>query len=138
MIRNGHPVGDEVLQEIARRLLSCVRSYDFVGRYGGEEFLLVLNNCKPEFAGGRAEKIRAAVSNDAVETASGPLSVTMSLGLLLSVDWGPRPVEELLQEVDAALYAAKAAGRNCVRRARPERSGETIGVTVRESVQGGR
>jgi GGDEF domain-containing protein len=100
--------------------------------------LLVLNNCKPEFAGGRAEKIRAAVSNDAVETASGPLSVTMSLGLLLSVDWGPRPVEELLQEVDAALYAAKAAGRNCVRRARPERSGETIGVTVRESVQGGR
>jgi two-component system, cell cycle response regulator len=135
---HGHPVGDEVLQEIARRLLTCVRSYDFVGRYGGEEFLVVLNNCKPESAEGRAEKIREAVSNDAVQTASGALSVTMSLGLLLSVDWGPRPVAELLQEVDEALYAAKAAGRNCVRRARPEASGETVGATVRESVQRGR
>jgi two-component system, cell cycle response regulator len=135
---HGHPVGDEVLQEIARRLLTCVRSYDFVGRYGGEEFLVVLNNCKPESAEGRAEKIREAVSNVAVQTASGALSVTMSLGLLLSVDWGPRPVAELLQEVDEALYAAKAAGRNCVRRARPEASGETVGATVRESVQRGR
>ena len=61
----GHPVGDEVLQEIARRLLSCVRSYDFVGRYGGEEFLLVLNNCKPQFAEARAEEIRAAIAQSA-------------------------------------------------------------------------
>src|SRR6202167_5667252 len=48
--RHGHLVGDEVLREIARRLLASVRSYDFVGRYGGEEFLLILNNCNSDHA----------------------------------------------------------------------------------------
>jgi diguanylate cyclase (GGDEF)-like protein len=52
---HGHLVGDEVLTEIARRLLLSIRSYDFVGRYGGEEFLLVLNNCNPQSAEARAE-----------------------------------------------------------------------------------
>jgi two-component system cell cycle response regulator len=131
---HGHPVGDEVLQEIARRLLLSIRSYDFVGRYGGEEFLLVLNNCNPQSAEARAEEIRKAVGNRPIQTAGGAIHVTMSLGLLLSNDWGVRPVEELLYEVDAALYAAKAAGRNCVRMARPNAesseqpapSGETV------------
>jgi len=59
------------------------------------------------------------VSSRPIPTATGPLQVSMSIGLLLSNDWGVRPVEELLYEVDAALYVAKAAGRNCVRRARP-------------------
>jgi two-component system, cell cycle response regulator len=99
----GHPVGDEVLQEIARRLLQCVCSYDFVGRYGGEEFLLVLNNCKPQFAQGRAEEIRLAVGSQPILTAGGRVPATMSFGLLLSDSWGVRPTEELLQEVDAAL-----------------------------------
>src|SRR6202162_5564368 len=131
----GHLVGDEVLREIARRLLACVRSYDFVGRYGGEEFLMVLNNCKPEFAEGRAEEIRLAMCSNPFQTGSGPLPVTMSLGLLLSATWGPRPVAELLQEVDAALYAAKAAGRNCVRIAKPEGSGSDIAVVMRETTE---
>lgn len=131
----GHPVGDEVLQEIARRLLLCVRSYDFVGRYGGEEFLMVLNNCKPKFAEGRAEEIRLAVCGTPFQTGCGPLPITMSLGLLLSTAWGPRPVAELLQEVDAALYAAKAAGRNCVRIAKPEGSGDDIAVLMRETTE---
>jgi two-component system, cell cycle response regulator len=122
---DGHLVGDEVLQEIARRLLLSIRSYDFVGRYGGEEFLLVLNNCKPQFAEVRAEDIRKIVSSRPIQTLAGPLQITMSFGLLLSDGWGVRPVEELLHEVDAALYAAKAAGRNCVRIARP-----SVGPTV--------
>jgi diguanylate cyclase (GGDEF)-like protein len=116
---HGHPVGDEVLQEIARRLLLSIRSYDFVGRYGGEEFLLVLNNCNPDFAAARAEEVRKVVSSRPIQTAAGALQVTMSFGLLLSKDWGVRPVEELLYEVDAALYGAKAAGRNCIRIAQP-------------------
>jgi len=132
---HGHLVGDEVLQEIARRLLVSIRSYDFVGRYGGEEFLLVLNNCKPEFAEARAEDIRKIVSSRPVSTVAGPLNITMSFGLLRSDVWGVRPVEELLHEVDAALYAAKAAGRNCVRVAKPAVDPELHALRVREPVQ---
>jgi two-component system cell cycle response regulator len=131
---HGHLVGDEVLQEIARRLLLAIRSYDFVGRYGGEEFLLVLNNCKPQFAEARAEDIRKTVSSRPIQTLAGSLSITMSFGLLLSDEWGVRPVEELLHEVDAALYAAKAGGRNCVRVAKPPVEPELPALVVREPV----
>jgi len=115
----GHPVGDEVLREIARRILASVRSYDFVGRYGGEEFLIVLSNCDTSSSLSRAEEIRRAIASGPVQSAQGPIPVTMSLGVLSSSDWGPRPVEEILGEVDAALYKAKAAGRNCVQFANP-------------------
>lgn len=115
----GHLVGDDVLRETAKRLLASVRSYDFVGRYGGEEFLVVLNNCNPSHALARAEEIRKAIAQRPVPSSSGPIPVTMSLGLLMNQEWGRRPVEELLHEADAALYAAKAAGRNCVRIASP-------------------
>jgi two-component system, cell cycle response regulator len=116
----GHVVGDEVLSEIANRLVGAVRSYDFVGRYGGEEFLVVLNNCDPVYAPGRAEEIRKSISGRPIITAKGPLTLSMSLGLLLSADWGLRPMEELLHEVDIALYQAKAAGRNCLRISKPK------------------
>ena len=116
----GHLVGDQVLREVARRMLLSVRSYDFVGRYGGEEFLTVLNNCRPDSAMGRAEEIRKNICTRPVHTDAGPLSVSMSLGVLRSCDWGQKPAEELLNEVDAALYVAKAAGRNRVKLAKPE------------------
>lgn len=115
----GHLMGDEVLREIARRLLASVRSYDFVGRYGGEEFLVVLNNCDASSSLLRAEEIRRAIASVPVQTIQGPIPVTMSLGVLSSSDWGLRPVEELLGEADVALYKAKAAGRNCVKFASP-------------------
>ncbi len=125
---HGHLVGDQVLREVARRLLLSVRSYDFVGRYGGEEFLVVLNNCRPDSAFGRAEEIRKTICTRPIQTDAGPLGVTMSLGVLLSRDWGQRPADELLREVDAALYAAKAAGRNCIKQAKPEESHEVASV----------
>jgi len=118
----GHPAGDDVLKETAKRLLASVRSYDFVGRYGGEEFMIVLNNCNPAFALARAEEIRKSIGQKPMPSSSGPIPLTMSLGLLISQDWGYRPMEELLQEADAALYSAKAAGRNCVRVASPDSS----------------
>jgi diguanylate cyclase (GGDEF)-like protein len=90
-----------------------------LSRYGGEEFLLVLNNCNPQSVEARAEELRKVVNSRPIQTAIGTVQVSMSLGVLLSSDWGIRPVEELLYEVDAALYAAKAAGRDCVRVARP-------------------
>jgi two-component system, cell cycle response regulator len=131
----GHVVGDEVLIEIANRLLGAVRSYDFVGRYGGEEFLVVLNNCDPAFAPLRAEEIRKSISNRVIQTAKGPLTVTMSLGLLLSSEWRVKPVEELLHEADIALYEAKGAGRDCLRMAKPSMPVELAPVTSPESVR---
>jgi diguanylate cyclase (GGDEF)-like protein len=113
----GHLAGDEVLKETARRLVSSVRSHDFVGRFGGEEFLVTLNNCDPAFGLARAEKIRKTIADRPVETSAGSISVCMSFGLLLSQEWGYLSVVELLHEVDIALYAAKAAGRNCVKKA---------------------
>jgi two-component system cell cycle response regulator len=115
----GHVVGDEVLREIARRLLGSVRSYDFVGRYGGEEFLIVLNNCESTQAIARAEEVRNGIANHQVQTMRGPLTITMSLGVLASRDWDRRLVEDILAETDSALYKAKADGRNCVRLAEP-------------------
>ena len=115
----GHIAGDEVLREVARRMVASVRSYDYVGRYGGEEFLVVLNNWDASASLLRAEQIRRAIASVPVQTIQGPIPVTMSLGVLSSRDWGLRPVEELLQEADVALYKAKAAGRNCAKLASP-------------------
>ena len=111
----GHIAGDEVLREVARRLLSSARSYDFVGRYGGEEFLIVLNNCDCSQAVARAEEVRIGIASRPIQTSRGPLSVTMSLGVLASQEWDLVLVEQMLNETDRALYRAKADGRNCVR-----------------------
>jgi diguanylate cyclase (GGDEF)-like protein len=112
----GHIVGDEVLREVARRMLGSVRSYDFVGRYGGEEFLVVLNNCcAVETAVDRAEEIRKAIGDSPVHTTQGPIPIAMSLGVSISRPSDTLPLEEILCEVDGALYAAKSAGRNCCR-----------------------
>ncbi len=115
----GHVVGDAVLREIANRILGSVRSYDYVGRYGGEEFLVVLNNCDASLSLSRAEQIRRAIAGAPVQTPWDPIPVTMSLGVLATKDCGLRSAEEIIHEVDAALYKAKAAGRNCVRFANP-------------------
>jgi two-component system, cell cycle response regulator len=131
----GHLTGDEVLRETARRLLGSVRSYDFVGRYGGEEFLIVLNNCNPAYGFVRAEEIRKAIEQRPVQTPTGPVPVTMSLGLLLSQEWGLQPAEAHLREVDAALYAAKEAGRNCVKVARPKEAIAEHSPQLREPVR---
>jgi len=126
----GHVVGDEVLVETANRLLSAVRSYDFVGRYGGEEFLVVLNSCDPAFARTRAEEIRKSISGREIQTAKGPLTLTMSFGVLLSSEWALKTIEELLHETDIALYDAKAAGRNCLRIAKPATKPEPTSESV--------
>lgn len=131
----GHLAGDEVLKQTAKRLLSSVRSYDFVGRYGGEEFLVVLNNCDPVYGLMRAEEIRKIIAGRPVQTSGGLIPVTMSLGLLHSQEWGYRRVEELLQEVDAALYSAKEAGRNCVRVAIPKTQPDASDIPVPESAR---
>ena len=119
---HGHLIGDEVLKETSRRLLLSVRSYDYVGRFGGEEFLVILNNCPAAFTAGRAEEIRRVISSSAVQTNAVLLSISISIGVHQTDNWGSATVEELLHEVDSALYAAKAAGRNCIKFAKSEHS----------------
>lgn len=124
----GHGAGDDVLREVARRLYSAVRSYDMVGRYGGEEFLVVLNKCDQASALARGENLRNAIGSKPIIAAGKPLQVTMSVGLVLSHEFEGLAVEEIINEADKALYAAKAAGRNCVRVSRPETTNTGGGI----------
>ena len=107
---NGHMTGDAVLQAVASRLSDALRSYETVGRYGGEEFLITLYDCGADDAPHAMERLRAAV-DDNVETANGEISVTISLGGAVS-DGGDAKLGELIRVADEALYAAKGAGRN--------------------------
>jgi len=120
----GHPVGDEVLQQVSSPLLNWVRSYDSVGRYGGEEFVLILPGCDGLLAQRRAEDIRKATSERLFETSAGIPSLSISVGVLASNDWDSElSTAQLLKEVDLSLYRAKASGRNCVQRAVPQIAG---------------
>ncbi|HTZ74543.1 MAG TPA: diguanylate cyclase [Candidatus Aquilonibacter sp.] len=108
----GHLTGDAVLKEAADRMKSSIRTYDTVGRYGGEEFLIVVPNGDASGTAAVAERIRSAISERPMITESGPVSITASLGLAIStIDAETR---DLLRSADEALYYAKARGRNRV------------------------
>lgn len=108
---HGHAVGDEVLKVIAERLRASTRAGDIVARVGGEEFVVLLPNCRPEDALRRAEAIRSSV---AAEPISG-LSVTLSIGAAgLSPEGPPSEYESLFRAADQAVYRAKSEGRNRV------------------------
>ncbi|MFP5226221.1 MAG: diguanylate cyclase [Acidobacteriota bacterium] len=108
----GHLTGDEVLRETAARLVEAMRPYDFAGRYGGEEFLVVLPSCSPENGLQRAEQFRRAIAETPFVTGTGSLAVTCSLGVAVYDD--VMPTEDLIHLADEALYRAKRLGRNCV------------------------
>jgi two-component system cell cycle response regulator len=111
---HGHAAGDAVLKEVAIRLRSDLRAYDLVGRYGGEEFLIVLPNCNVAVASRRADEIRRLVCKDPVVTPFATVPVTVSIGVT-ACDLTPSlTVEEVLHQADGALYRAKELGRNCV------------------------
>jgi diguanylate cyclase (GGDEF)-like protein len=109
----GHLAGDEVLRIVAARMLSVARSGDEVGRYGGEEFLFILKDTDLDAAHDVAERVRAHVSGDTIHSGGASLDVTVSIGLAQACP--NETVNSLIERADAALYAAKAAGRNCVR-----------------------
>jgi two-component system, cell cycle response regulator len=113
---HGHLVGDAVLKEVARRLAAGVRTYDSVGRYGGEEFLVIVPGCKPADLVTSAERLRRSIAEHKFETSAGPLAVTLSIGIASGHDDSMRreDSEQLLRAADTALYAAKAQGRNRV------------------------
>jgi two-component system cell cycle response regulator len=111
--RFGHLSGDEVLFEAANRIRSCVRSYDSVGRYGGEEFLIIVPGCDESLAFQVAEKIRQMICQIPFSLHQGPLAVTLSLGVCTRRAEGSS--EALLLAADSALYQAKESGRNCTK-----------------------
>ncbi len=110
----GHAAGDEALKEMARRLTSALRPYDLAGRYGGEEFLLILPTCPLTAATHRAEQLRILASKEPVPTPLGSIPITLSLGVTISNSDPSPSLEELLRQADQALYRAKQMGRNCV------------------------
>jgi two-component system, cell cycle response regulator len=108
----GHLAGDDVLREVSRRMQSEVRPYDSVGRYGGEEFLVLLPGCGNAETAEKAERLRRAISEQPFETQSKSLNISMSIGAVATGDWPKDVANQILQMADAALYHAKERGRN--------------------------
>ena len=108
-----HAVGDEVLRILAQRCRNRTREVDILGRYGGEEIVILLP--ETDRAGGlqAAEHLRKDVAEEPFETEVGPLWITISLGVTDSMG-GECELDELVDRADAAMYAAKQAGRNRV------------------------
>ncbi len=111
---HGHTVGDEVLQRVAQAMRESTRRYDSIGRYGGEEFLIVLPGCDESNAVSHAERLRANVGRIVVETAKGKIQPTVSIGVTALKCSGKPDALNLIRAADTALYRAKKAGRNRV------------------------
>ncbi len=110
----GHVAGDAVLVEVAARMKNNIRIYDSAGRYGGEEFLLVLPGCTTEEAMIIANRILESISKEPVMFNNIPIMVTISLGVAVNRTGEKTKTTELVQLADAALYKAKQNGRNRV------------------------
>ncbi len=115
--RYGHLAGDIVLREAARRLRSVLRPYDSVGRYGGEEFIVVVPACDGSDSLGLAERIRGAVGSTPISTPDGVVAVTLSVGVAVARGTEIPAADALIRAADMALYRAKQEGRNCSRMA---------------------
>jgi two-component system cell cycle response regulator len=108
----GHLAGDRVLREVARRLRGAMRPYDCIGRYGGEEFVVLAPGCNLEHTKMLAERLLASIAGEPIEDSAISVALTASLGVSCATD--SKNPDQLLQTTDEALYAAKAQGRNRV------------------------
>jgi diguanylate cyclase (GGDEF)-like protein len=109
---HGHMVGDEVLCGVVRLLEKCLRQFDSLGRFGGEEFVLITPGVQRSDAYVLYERFRIMVADNQIKTNAGNISVTISIGV--AVYNGNGKLEELLNEADTSLYEAKRKGRNQV------------------------
>jgi diguanylate cyclase (GGDEF)-like protein len=109
----GHLVGDAVLIELAARIRRAVREFDAVGRFGGEEFVVILSNCDLNSAKIICERIRDFVDSEGISTSAGVLNTSVSIGVA-GFDGQHGDAERLVGAADSALYRAKSLGRNRV------------------------
>jgi diguanylate cyclase (GGDEF)-like protein len=112
----GHLAGDVVLREVGKRMVRAVRGYDFVGRYGGEEFLIIVPGCGTSALKASAERIRRSVCETPIESDGASLHATVSLGLVSAILGAQEflGLEPFIEAADEALYQAKRKGRNRV------------------------
>ncbi len=110
----GHLAGDEVLREAARRMTAVLRSYDAVGRYGGEEFLIILAGSDSASAHSQAERIRLSLAKEPFVIGDARVSVTCSVGFATHRGGSRSHPDNLVKRADLALYECKNAGRNRV------------------------
>jgi two-component system, cell cycle response regulator len=108
----GHLVGDEVLRAVTGRLKGEVRTYDSVGRYGGEEFLILLPGCDNAKLTAKAAQLVKIVERSSIGTSTDSVPVTISIGGIASGDYPHAELNSLLRAADTALYRAKVSGRN--------------------------
>jgi diguanylate cyclase (GGDEF)-like protein len=111
---HGHLAGDVVLRSTSGIMHSLMRSYDFIGRFGGEEFLVILPDCSLEYAAAFAERLRLSVSSDSIDTPEGRIPVSLSFGVAASSKDRLKDAFSLVNAADRALYRAKENGRNRV------------------------
>ena len=110
----GHPAGDAVLREVTSRFQLLLRPYDTLGRMGGEEFLIILPGCNGLNAVSQAERLRAVIAREPVQTSDGSVTVTVSMGVSSAESGDLLNAESLIRTADQALYRAKRAGRDRV------------------------
>jgi diguanylate cyclase (GGDEF)-like protein len=108
----GHIAGDKVITEIARRLQSSAREMDVVGRFGGEEFLMLLPETRKEGALIMAERVRKKLTMATFQAEGRTFSITASIGIVCSSSVEKPNTEKFIQAADKALYTAKETGRN--------------------------
>jgi diguanylate cyclase (GGDEF)-like protein len=114
----GHLTGDEALRRFGEILRGTVRSVDLVGRYGGEEFCIVLSDTTPEVARHTAERIRSEFAAVEILLNNRRVPLSVSIGIAGTLASGEaRSMQQLINAADIALYDAKHAGRNCIRQA---------------------
>jgi two-component system, cell cycle response regulator len=111
---HGHLAGDSILREFTRRISASLRPYDSVGRYGGEEFLVLLPGCDLDTGVRHAERLRALIAEAPFETPEGHHRITCSLGVVSTSCAVPKDTDTLIRAADTALYKAKHNGRNRV------------------------
>jgi len=116
---HGHLIGDAVLRQAAIRMRAPLRSYEAVGRWGGEEFLIILPGCAAEVAHLVTDRVRVAVAAEPLQVDGASIALTCSVGLATTCDGHSVQPLELVSAADVALYRAKANGRNRVESAEP-------------------